>query len=1657
MTSHTRFPLALVLTAVFVRPLFAADWPAYRHDFARSGATQEKLVAPLHRQWTYLPAHKPMPAWPEPGRELNRLDFDYVFHVAVADGLVFFGSSADHKIYALDLATGRERWSFFTEAPVRFAPAVEAGRVFVASDDGHLYCLAAPDGKLLWRFYGGPRQERMFGNGRLISRWPLRSGVAVENGVVYVAAGMWPSEGVYVYALRARDGTAVWENGTSGTLYIKQPHGGSFAMTGSSPQGIVLGHKGQLFVPTGRNVPAAFDRSTGKMQYYRSAPSGWINRWGGCWNILVKNFLIGWKTHHGLDFNSQLGAYPPDAKDGLVVFDATTGKELREVSGPLRAAVEGDTIFTAGATNVHAYDLAAWVKGAVKPKWEATFGRADELIVAGGTVVVGGHDTVGAFEAATGKKLWEDKVDGQVRGLAVADGRLLASTTEGAILCYGSKAVGKPITVRGIGAVPFADGGPDTVGAKMATRIMKQTGMREGICLALGAGDGRALYYLAKHSDMTIYCVDPDAKKVAAARKFLVTSGLYGVRVTVHQGALDKLSYPDFCADLVIAGNAASLDIRACSAAEIYRVLRPGGGTAILASAIPAGEPSPVDRWLAAGEVPNGDITTRDGATLLVRSALPGAGDWTHQYATAGRTGASTDGRARLPLKLLWFGEPGPARLVTRHWGGPAPLCVDGRMFAVGQFSIIAVDAYNGRQLWLRDFGKQEVGWHPVRAFGSAVVADRDSLYVLAGKECLRLDSATGKTVQTYQLPPAPDEVPENRAQSFIWSYVAVAGDRIIGAMGGRTEAKCVFAFSKAGRLLWKHTAKNVVNINSISTDGRQAYVIDHTSPAEVSRASKRGLKIERFRSLVALAASSGEVVWQTEEGIAGRDALWLSQGVLVATSGGGISGYSADDGKLLYHRPASVRRFPVIAGGTIYIEPVAYDLRTGEQKSRDNPFTGDKTAWRYQRSYGCGAISGGQHVLMFRSGTLGIYDLAGDGGVHNVGAIRAGCYVNAIAAAGLVLAPPSDAGCTCSYSLRTTVALAPSNQQRNWSIFYDRLPRSSVKQAALNLGAPGDRRDAAKTIWLAMPRPDTRSHRKNIAVPFRFTYAPGFGPYRRNAERVRIAGTDRPWLYASGLEGLVRADIDLEIFDRGYTSWPCGDTPAVDGHMREACWDGYKSVPVSTEAASVTLRHDAENLYLAYRRPNRPAAGWKTATQGPDAAVWQDNSVEVYLSNAPKSSKTSAKTCLHLGVSASGARYDALWTYVTPALPRCDIPRVTAVIDGKPDDWGDQGLKVLSLTGPFRGLYGMMRPPDNFNPSFKIGWNDKGLLMLIEVTDNVVHEWENAAQPWMGDSVQLFLAPERGSAPSYQCVVTPGPASELRGKLVFFDDRKNVDAPKLTGQAAGAKTPKGYFVEVLLPWSNLGITPAVGVEFAMQLYANDDDIQGPQSRFTTLWHPSGDPRRDPLAYQTLRLADKPTVAIDFRTNSKKAPWGFFQAIAPFPIPVQLPAMGANGEDAKFDTAWTSAVQAGDNAFTAELAIPWKTLAEAGLDKSRLLLNVTSRGPLRQAPKTGSLYERLFVASGGMAAPRKITLRLHFAEIEDVRPGERVFDVKVQGKTVLEDFDVVKAAGGRNRAIVKEIEGVSATRSLALEFVPKTKKVANRTAPILSAIEIVTP
>ena len=53
------------------------------------------------------------------------MTFDRALHVAASGGLVYFGPSADHKIYCLEASTGRTKWVFFTEGPVLALVVVE--------------------------------------------------------------------------------------------------------------------------------------------------------------------------------------------------------------------------------------------------------------------------------------------------------------------------------------------------------------------------------------------------------------------------------------------------------------------------------------------------------------------------------------------------------------------------------------------------------------------------------------------------------------------------------------------------------------------------------------------------------------------------------------------------------------------------------------------------------------------------------------------------------------------------------------------------------------------------------------------------------------------------------------------------------------------------------------------------------------------------------------------------------------------------------------------------------------------------------------------------------------------------------------------------------------------------------------------------------------------------------------------------------------------------------------------------------------------------------------------------------------------------------------------------------------------------------------------
>ena len=103
---------------------------------------------------------------------------------------------------------------------------------------------------------------------------------------------------------------------------------------------------------------------------------------------------------------------------------------------------------------------------------------------------------------------------------------------------------------------------------------------------------------------------------------------------------------------------------------------------------------------------------------------------------------------------------------------------------------------------------------------------------------------------------------------------------------------------------------------------------------------------------------------------------------------------------------------------------------------------------------------------------TLGWYDLDNDFGTQHFGAQRPGCWINFIPANGLLMVPEASSGCMCPFPNMCTVVFQSREENRQWAYFSQPGPMTPVKRLALNLGAPGDRKDASGGLWLGYPRP---------------------------------------------------------------------------------------------------------------------------------------------------------------------------------------------------------------------------------------------------------------------------------------------------------------------------------------------------------------------------------------------------------------------------------------------------------------------------------------------------------------------------------------------------------------------------------------------------------
>ena len=816
--------------------------------------------------------------------------------------------------------------------------------------------------------------------------------------------------------------------------------------------------------------------------------------------------------------------------------------------------------------------------------WRVVCDCNETLLLAGNTLVAGGAGKVVAYDKASGSTLWTGKIDGTARGLAVADGRLLVSSNTGTIHCFGadgSKAFGT--VAQPVDPSPFAADDMAQICEAAAEHIVETTGIKRGYCLMLGCGTGRLAYELTKRTDLHIYGVEPDPKKAQAARRSLDAAGVYGARVVIDDGDLSRVPMADYFANLVVSEDALTSGRMPGNAKEAFRMLKPLGGTIVIGQPTEAKgkakaiSPTAMQQWLGDAKVDGGQIAEKDGVWLsLCRGALPGAGSWTHQYAEPGNTTCSDDELVRCPLGVLWFGSPGPTRMAERHRRAAAPLGANGRLFILGEGaadrvgagenSIMAYDAYNGLKLWERKI-RGALRTTVTHDAGNSA-ANADSLFVAVDDKCLRLDAATGETKLTYKLPAAADGQPRR------WGYVAVVGNLLYGSRTVKQRvADCVFALDLAsGELRWKHEVDGIGQGSIAIGDGKFFFASSHVTEqqrlkalAEQTKALHRMSKEDRDALLkeldaaavyqvVALDATNGKPLWQKPVEVTGAagGSYWCSLGSIYKNDtlvlfGVFLDGHywkqffaglfeqrrvvalSAGDGELRWQKRIGYRVRPIVVGDTFHAEPWAYDLQTGEQKTRIHPITGREEAWQFARpGHHCGCPAAAPHALLFRSYTIAWYDLDRDFGTQHFGSQRPGCWINFIPANGLLMVPEASSGCMCPFPNACTIVFKSKEKEeenRQWAYYSSPGEMTPVKQLSLNLGAPGDRRDSSDALWLGYPRPGG-----SLVLQWKagVSLFPGGGYFRHDPAVLEIESTDDPWLFCSGLRGLRKCELPL-------------------------------------------------------------------------------------------------------------------------------------------------------------------------------------------------------------------------------------------------------------------------------------------------------------------------------------------------------------------------------------------------------------------------------------------------------------------------------------------------------------------------------------------------
>jgi outer membrane protein assembly factor BamB len=1115
-------------------PTANGDWPQWRYDAGRTAASTHELPGELHLHWVRQ-FQKPQPAWADPPgtkphadpswNNYRRLQFDSTYHPVVMGETIFVPSNAADSVTAIDVATGEIKWLYFAGGPVRFAPIAWNGRIIFGSDDGHVYCLSAGDGRLLWKYRGAPGPRKIIGHERLISCWPVSGGPVLVDGKVYFANGVWPIEGIFYHALDGATGKLIWLNDDPS----KWQSVGHWAGRGGKavPNGYIAAEGETCIMPAGRATPAIFSRSTGEMKnYYNDRRPKAFSRSsrpeqlrGDSPAIAVRS---GWVFADHQFFHTSAGIRSP------VVIRPEMAWRL--------PVMGGEAVYD--FTGAYHYPKNPGRGAKFQQLWKLA-DKALHFAIKAGSRLYGyrGTSIVSAEVSGAGPPQVATiaKVAGTPEEMLAGAGRLFVMTRKGHLYCFGPEKR-KP---RTLSPAPAPDPADDEW-TERSEKILEAASVDRGYCLVAGTQTGRLAEEIARQSSLRVIAIGRDADRIEAFRHRMDSAGLYGSRVTALAGSVSDIDLPPYIFDLVTVEAPGEVGLKndpkqaAAFVKRAFRVLKPYGGTLCLINSRASKATETSARSLPP---PGGKIENLDGTFKLTRESLPGAGNWSQHLGNAAGTYCSGDSIVKAPLGIQWFGGPAGGDIYYHKKSyklNQHPIVSQGRLFFSGPGGLYAVDIYTGRLLWNAPLPQQP--WY-YSAAADRVYVDFDPKKI--GRKTWAFDAKTGN--KTGELP-----IRAGR----IWS------DLLISQEDGE-----VLAINRhTGEPAWRHK----LNASALVAGGGNVWTTT-VRPAELLGLDARSGKI-LWRSPIPVRVNWWDSMAYSDE----HDAViiqWASR--LVAwrgATGKEMWRYppaEKEDGAAKQAGAPAQLHGPLILNGDIALLQnggFAFDIRTGTTVKRSSTTADGEVPFSFPSRANCNTALSSKHLLTFRvgHGPGGYFDLT-SGGTVALDGFRSGCRNSLVPAGGMLVVPRFQTGCVCSFPLWTAFAMTHRPDVEMWTWGHTVPGAGQVRRLGINFGAPGDHKDENGTLWLAYPR-DTKPwyyNWKPLTIDVRGA-AGKTSAFRRHS--LLVEGKSPKWIGASGMRGIRLINIDLSVRPAFSVRWSGFIKPTYTGTVEFSVNESFKN-----------------------------------------------------------------------------------------------------------------------------------------------------------------------------------------------------------------------------------------------------------------------------------------------------------------------------------------------------------------------------------------------------------------------------------------------------------------------------------------------------------------